>query len=82
MAGKVWGLAVLIEGLSRYLVPRQRPRIGSYRRYDDIVTRLDLNATYYLARGSRGPELIPYDEFLEEVENMLWSCTNHRGHSG
>lgn len=68
----------MIERLSRYLVPRNRPLVGRYRRYDEVRASLDLDSSYYLARGSGGPELIPYDDFLEEVETTLWLCTNSR----
>jgi len=71
-----WRLAALIEGLSRRLEPRLREPAGQYRRYDEVRTRLNLEASYYLAHGSRGPKLIPYDTYMEEVEEMLWLCTN------
>lgn len=69
-------MAVLIERLSRLARPRERPQVGRFRRYDEARPGLELGSAYYLARGSRGPTLIPYDDFLEEVERTLWLCTN------
>jgi len=73
---KGWRLAALLEALSRRLEPRLREPAGQYRRYDEVRTRLDLEASYYLAQGSRGPVLIPFDAYMEEVEKTLWFCTN------
>ena len=69
-------MAVLIAALSRYARPRQRPLLGQYRRYEEVRIELDLHQRYYLARGSLGDTLIPYDDFLEEVETILSICTN------
>lgn len=69
----------MIEGLSFYIKPRLRLQPGRYRRYDETRTSLNIESKYYLARGSRGPTLIPYDDFLEEVEKTLWICTKAGG---
>jgi len=52
---------------------------GLYRRYEEARLDLDLEQRYYLARGSRGETLIPYDDFLEEVETTLAVCTGEPG---
>lgn len=52
-------------------LPRFRVRPAEVRRYRELREPLRLDLPYYLARGSRGPVLIPKDRYLEEVEALL-----------
>ncbi|ADR35472.1 hypothetical protein [Oceanithermus profundus] len=38
-------------------------------------TPLSLGLPYYPARGARGIELVPKDAYLQEVEDLLFTCT-------
>jgi len=69
-------LAARIEAFSRPLRPRSRPpRPAWFVRYDEPRIELDLDGSYYLARGEGGPVLLPHDSYLDEVENILSVCT-------
>ena len=37
--------------------------------------RLELDRPYYPARGSRGIALVAKDAYLQEVEDLLFTCT-------
>lgn len=75
-----WRLAAFIEAFSRRLRPRaSRERPARFIRYDEPRLELDLEGSYYLARGSRGPVLLPYDSYMEQVEELLSICTRHPG---
>jgi len=64
-------LALLIERLSRALRPRTRPRLQRVEYCRELRLELKLDERYYLARGSRGAALIPKDEYMELVEEIL-----------
>jgi len=80
MVAQGWRLAAFIEAFSRHLRPRTpRERPARLIRYDEPRLELDLEGSYYLARGSRGPVLLPYDSYMERVEELLSVCTRYPG---
>lgn len=66
---------LLVTALVRGVMASARTPVALVRRHREIRDPLDLDRSYYPARGSRGYELVPKDAFMAEVEALLEEVT-------
>ena len=65
----------MAAALVRGVLTSARTPVALVRRHRESRDPLDLERTYYPARGSRGYELVPKDRYLAEVEALLREVT-------